>query len=531
MSSTSGAGMGRQRGFAGVAALAAGVGLFALIGLRVKETMADRKAQASALAERVQAAPGKAGATIVHGVARTWRPTIPVTGTLAPVQDAEIGFKMGGRLVSVRVKVGDRVRAGQQLAALDVSEASAAGRRHRRRRARGAGLATTWPRTPRSARSRSSSSTPSATPRASARRTARRWRSPSSSRRARRRSSPPWAWATAASARPSPALVTRAPSGVGKIVGPGEALFHLEDTSVLKLTATLSEGDARLSRSAPPSRVDAVSAEAAPLEATGAAGGHDGVRGKITAVLASLDPQTRRVPVLAEIPNDPARAAARGGLRPRHGDLQQGGPRPRAAPGRAPPRLPGRGGHPAWAARRTSSASPSPRARAAHPRAQRRHRRGRRRAQPEPRGPRRRRPQRSLIRRRERAHEHLRDRHQAPGVHRHGDGGPPGPRRRRALAARHRSLPRRLVPDRLGEHRLPRRQPGRGGEPRLQAARGRGRLAQRPRPRRHATRARGCRRRSSSSSWASTSRRAPRWCASAWRRRASSSRRRSRSRR
>ena len=123
--STTGSGMGRQRGFAAVAALAMGVGLFALIGLRVKETMTDRKTQAAALAERVQAAPGRAGAAIVHGVARSWRPTIPVTGTLAPAQDAEIGFKTGGRLSSVRVKVGDRVRTGQPLASLDVSEASA----------------------------------------------------------------------------------------------------------------------------------------------------------------------------------------------------------------------------------------------------------------------------------------------------------------------------------------------------------------------------------------------------------------------
>ena len=66
----------------------------------------------------------------------------------------------------------------------------------------------------------------------------------------------------------------------------GEALFHVEDTSVLKLAATLSEADARLVEVGASVRVEG------------------GAVGKVTAVLASLDPQTRRVPVQAEIPND-----------------------------------------------------------------------------------------------------------------------------------------------------------------------------------------------------------------------------------
>ena len=34
---------------------------------------------------------------------------------------------------------------------------------------------------------------------------------------------------------PFAGLVTRVPDGIGRIVGPGEPLFHVEDTSVLKL--------------------------------------------------------------------------------------------------------------------------------------------------------------------------------------------------------------------------------------------------------------------------------------------------------
>ncbi len=303
--STTASGMGRQRGFAGVFALATGVGLFALIGLRVKETMVERKTQASALAERVQAAPGRAGATVVHGVAKSWRPTIPVTGTLAPVQDAEIGFKTGGRLSTVRVKVGDRVRVGQQLASLDVSEASA------QASATSAGV-------------RAAQVSYEMAKDAEKRTVAlfeQHAVSDAESLGAQNRAALALAQLEQARAQaqlasvgvgngslaaPFGGLVTRAPSGVGKIVGPGEALLHLEDTSVLKLSATLSEADARLVEVGASVRIDAVSAEAAPLETRGAPSAHEAGRGKITAVLGSLDPQTRRVPVLAEIPNDSA---------------------------------------------------------------------------------------------------------------------------------------------------------------------------------------------------------------------------------
>ena len=90
---------------------------------------------------------------------------------------------------------------------------------------------------------------------------------------------------------PFPGLVTRVPAGIGKIVGPGEPLFHLEDTSVLKLSATVSEGDALLLEPGNPITID----------------GHATAKGTVTAVLRSLDPQTRRVPIVAEIPNDAAR--------------------------------------------------------------------------------------------------------------------------------------------------------------------------------------------------------------------------------
>jgi RND family efflux transporter MFP subunit len=287
MSTTVSGATSRQKGFAGIAATALGIGLFALIGARVKETLADRTTLTAALAEQVKAAPKRAGATVVHGVAKSWRPSIPVTGTLAPVQEAEVGFKGSGKLVSVRVKVGDRVRLGQQLAALDVAEASA------QAAATGAGVraAQVSYDMARDAEKRTlalfEQHAVSDAENLGAHNRAALALAQLEQARAQAQLAAVGVQNGSLSA-PFSGLVTRAPNGVGKILGMGEALFRLEDTSVLKLTATLSEADARLAE-----------VGAAVLLAGGAVG-------KVTAVLPSLDPATRRVPVEAQIPNDAA---------------------------------------------------------------------------------------------------------------------------------------------------------------------------------------------------------------------------------
>src|SRR5262245_58965125 len=55
----------------------------------------------------------------------SWDPQVEIDGTVAAGQSAEIGFKTGGRIAQVAVKVGDSVKAGQLLATLDASEAAA----------------------------------------------------------------------------------------------------------------------------------------------------------------------------------------------------------------------------------------------------------------------------------------------------------------------------------------------------------------------------------------------------------------------
>jgi RND family efflux transporter MFP subunit len=292
MTSNTAARSGTSSG-AKIGAAAVCVALFAFIGVRVKETLADRKALTATQAERAKDAVKRAGTPVVHGKAKTFRPTIPVTGTLAPVQEADLGFKMGGRLSTLNAKVGDRVKSGQLLAALDVTEARAqSAAANAAVRAAQVGYDMAKDGETRTAALFAQHAVSDAENLAALNRSAMALAQLEGAR----------AQATLAAtgvgngALPAPfsGLCTRAPLGVGKIVGPGEPMFHLEDTSVLKLSATLSEGDARLVQLG-----DALTVDGDP-----AVGG--GASGKVTAVLGSLDPMTRRVPIVAEIPNTSA---------------------------------------------------------------------------------------------------------------------------------------------------------------------------------------------------------------------------------
>jgi RND family efflux transporter MFP subunit len=287
---------GRSKSIAGVLAVGVGVGLFALIGVRVKETMADRKALAASLGEQAKAETKSTGVQTVHGVSKRWRPSIPVTGTLAPVQEADVGFKMGGRLMNVRVKVGDRVKAGQQLAALDVAEAAA------QAAATSAGVRAAQVNydMAKDAEKRTLAlfqqhAVSDAENLAATNRGALALAQLEQARAQAQLASV--GLSNGSLGAPFSGLVTKAPDGIGKIVGPGEALFHVQDTSVLKLTATLSEADARLVELGAEVLIEDPDAPAAEGKAA------TGPRGKVTAVLASLDAQTRRVPVHAEVAN------------------------------------------------------------------------------------------------------------------------------------------------------------------------------------------------------------------------------------
>jgi multidrug efflux pump subunit AcrA (membrane-fusion protein) len=80
---------------------------------------------------------------------------------------------------------------------------------------------------------------------------------------------------------------------------PGAPQFHLEDLSTLKLIGTVGEQDAALVK------------VGAPVELRGAPSPSEArpARGKVVAVVPSLDPATRRVPVEAQFANDGANGA------------------------------------------------------------------------------------------------------------------------------------------------------------------------------------------------------------------------------
>ncbi|APR87047.1 Putative Co/Zn/Cd efflux system membrane fusion protein [Minicystis rosea] len=283
MTTTTGGGTSRA---IKIGAVAMGLGLFAFIGVRVRETLADRKALTSAMAEKKSEAQKRAGVKVLHAKPKTWRPTIPVTGTLAAVQEADIGFKAGGRLVTVTAKVGDHVKAGQLLASLDVSEARAqAAATGAAVRAAQVSYDMAKDAEKRTVALFEQKAVSDAENLATLNRAALALAQLEQARAQAQLATV----GVGNGSLPAPfaGLVTRAPDGVGKIVSPGEPMFHVQDTSVLKLTATLTEADARLIAVG-----DALSID-----------GENGAAGKVTAVLGSLDAQTRRVPMMAEIPN------------------------------------------------------------------------------------------------------------------------------------------------------------------------------------------------------------------------------------
>ncbi len=74
-------------------------------------------------------APSADGPAVVRAAAVTdtvlARPIV-ATGTVAPADEAALGFKVGGVIARIAVDAGDPVRAGQMLAALDLREIDAA---------------------------------------------------------------------------------------------------------------------------------------------------------------------------------------------------------------------------------------------------------------------------------------------------------------------------------------------------------------------------------------------------------------------
>src|SRR5262245_55608956 len=108
---------------------ASALGFFGLLGLRVQgrllqqATIAREREESKARAQGADKELPKA--VVTRGERSSWRPSVPVEGTLLPWHEADLGFKASGRLASVRVKVGDQIKSGAVLTSLDGAEAGA----------------------------------------------------------------------------------------------------------------------------------------------------------------------------------------------------------------------------------------------------------------------------------------------------------------------------------------------------------------------------------------------------------------------
>lgn len=269
------------------------VGFLGLIGVRYKEALAERRAFEQAPAASAPAAHSETGtalgvgtpAVLVRGEATHWQARVGLTGTLLPIHESNLSFKVTGRLAGVHVKVGDSIKAGQKLAELDAAEARAQ---------LAAALAQVH-----------TAEVQSAIADDNAQRTHGLFEHGATSEVQfvgdRQRADLAHAQLEAARAQadtartslentqlvaPFAGRVTQAPTAAGSIVTPGTVLFRIEDTSSLRLTATISPADAPF----------AVVGARVELEG-------DAHTGKITAVLPSVDSQTRRLPIIAEIAN------------------------------------------------------------------------------------------------------------------------------------------------------------------------------------------------------------------------------------
>ncbi len=278
----------------GLVAIIAILAIGALVAIRVKAKVAQNKElEASRQTPQGAGADPKAptitasGIEIISPKPTKWQPRVDITGTLEPIQQADVGFKMGGRLLTIRVKTGDRVKTGQVLGIVDAAEAVAQSR-----------VAQTGVKVAEISLDMAKDSQKRTDTLFQQNAIAEAEKTTSTQRALLAAAQLEQARAqvklvsvslgNATLTAPFAGLVTRVPAGIGKIVAPGEPLFHLEDTSVLKLSASLSDSDAH-------------------IVVVGATVTLDGTTttGKVTAVLGSLDPQTRRVPLIAEIPNGP----------------------------------------------------------------------------------------------------------------------------------------------------------------------------------------------------------------------------------
>ena len=273
-------------------------GFAAWAGVRIHAATTQKKAIAEQRANDARRAASDLHATpkvrVVTPVAAEWAPVVEVDGTLAAARSAELGFETPGRLAQVSVHVGDAVKAGQLLATLDTGEISAQLRAAQAQvRAAEAQLTLATDQERRTATMVQSGSLAEASGVQSTQQKALATAQLDAARA--QVSLSQVALGNHRLVAPFAGSVTRAPDGVGGVVGPGGTLFEVVDLGKLKLRGTLGEHDAAL--------VQAGSKIVVESE-------HGAVEGTVSVVLGSVDASTRRVRMEAEIDNQDKRLRA-----------------------------------------------------------------------------------------------------------------------------------------------------------------------------------------------------------------------------
>ena len=270
-----------------IALLVATVGVFGFIGVRVKQASAKKEQVAAERATAQASMQQKATVTVVRPTPGTWTPRVDLTGTLKPWRDADVGFELGGRLLRVNVAIGDKVENGAALAVLDASRSLAeVSSAEAQARAAAAQLALAEDNLRRTEALVATKSIPDAQAE-QARHQVALTRAQLEGAEAQARLAKTGAGKHTIVA-PFAGVVTRAPTSAGSVVQPGGALVHLEDTSRLRLSASLGEEEVPLVKLGAP--VTVVYRDRS-------------VVGKVVALVPSLDPATRRAPIEVEVPN------------------------------------------------------------------------------------------------------------------------------------------------------------------------------------------------------------------------------------
>jgi RND family efflux transporter MFP subunit len=274
-----------SRRIAIVLTLVVTVGLGVGIAKRLSAETERAAARERAVAAQTARADAPPDVVVAAPVALDYEPHFSITGTLDPVQVADLGFYVSGRLVSVDVALGEQVEAGQVLAKLDRRSVSAQTELASSAvEASEAQLAMAQDRLRRTQTLHGSGASSDADLQAAQQQVAlAQAQLGQATARTRLTSTDGSNHILRA---PFAGTVTRVPEGVGNVVGPQQALFRVEDLSSLVLRSGITESAL--------DRVqvgDAVELDALP------------VRGEVRAFARSLDPVTRRAPIEISIDN------------------------------------------------------------------------------------------------------------------------------------------------------------------------------------------------------------------------------------